>query len=131
MITLPIRSRRNLITTYVRLYHGRKRTGAHMAFDTGATSTVITPFLVRQLGLTPSTAPYLVASATDVETVRGYRLGCLQLAGEKLENIEVTDLPLPRQLQLDGLLGLNFLSCFIVTFDYSAMQVRLERIQAV
>jgi predicted aspartyl protease len=102
-----------------------------MAFDTGATSTVITPFLVRQLDLTPSTASYLMASATGVETVRGYRLGCLQLAEEKLENLEVTALSLPGQLQLDGLLGLNFLSHFVVTLDYSKMQVRLERIQTV
>jgi len=101
-----------------------------MALDTGATSTLITPFLVQQLDLTPSTAPYLIASATGVETVTGYRLGCIQLAKEKLENIEVTALALPGQLQLDGLLGLNFLSHFIVTFDYSRMQVRLERIQA-
>lgn len=128
MIILPIRSTRNLITAYARLFHGRKRGSAYVALDTGATSTLLTPSLVQQLDLEPSTAPYRIASATGIEMVRGYRLGCIQLGEEKLKNIEVTAMPLPDPLQLDGLIGLNFLSRFIVTFDFRIMQVRMERI---
>lgn len=130
LITLPIRSRQRLITTYVQLYHGQKYADAYVALDTGATSTLFTPSLIRQLNLEPTTAPYRMVSATDVEMVKGYRLGCIQLGEEKLENIEVTAMPLPDQLQLDGLIGLNFLSHFIVTFDFHIMQVRMERIIA-
>ena len=130
MFILPIRSKRNLITAYIRLFHGHKRGSAYVALDTGATSTLLTPSIIQQLGLEPTTAPYRMASATDVEMVRGYRLGCMQLGEEKLENIEVTAIPLPGQLQLDGLIGLNFLSHFIVTFDFKAMQVQMERIIA-
>ena len=54
----------------------------------------------------------------------------MQLGEEKLENLEITAMPLPGQLQLDGLIGLNFLSHFIVTFDFQIMQVRMERIIA-
>ena len=128
MITLPIQSRQRLITTYVQLYHGQKYADAYVALDTGATSTLLTPSLVQQLE--PTTAPYRIASATGVEMVRGYRLGCMQLGEEKLENLEITAMPLPGQLQLDGLIGLNFLSHFIVTFDFQIMQVRMERIIA-
>ena len=39
-------------------------------------------------------------------------------------------MPLPDQLQLNGLIGLNFLSHFVVTFDFQNMQVRMERIIA-
>ena len=130
MITLPIQSRQRLITTYVQLYHGQKYADAYVALDTGATSTLLTPSLVQQLELEPTTAPYQIASATGVEMVRGYRLGCMQLGEEKLENLEITAMPLPDQLQLDGLIGLNFLSHFIVTFDFQIMQVRMERIIA-
>lgn len=130
MITLPIQSRQRLITTYVQLYHGQKYADAYVALDTGATSTLLTPSLVQQLELEPTTAPYRIASATGVEMVRGYRLGCMQLGEEKLENLEITAMPLPDQLQLDGLIGLNFLSHFIVTFDFQIMQVRMERIIA-
>lgn len=130
MFILPIRSTRNLITAYVRLFHGSKRGSAYVALDTGATSTLLTPSLIQQLELEPTTAPYRIASATGVEMVRGYRLGCMQLGEEKLENLEITAMPLPGQLQLDGLIGLNFLSHFIVTFDFQIMQVRMERIIA-
>lgn len=130
MITLPIQSRQRLITTYVQLYHGQKYADAYVALDTGATSTLLTPSLIQQLDLEPTTAPYQIASATGVEMVRGYRLGCMQLGEEKLENLEITAMPLPGQLQLDGLIGLNFLSHFIVTFDFQIMQVRMERIIA-
>lgn len=114
----------------MQLYHGRRLADAHVALDTGATSTLITPVLVRQLGLGPSTGRYAVASATGVEMASRYRLGCVQLGDEKVENLEVTAVALPGQLQLDGLLGLNFLSHFVVTFDYASMEVRLERVQA-
>ena len=131
MIVLPISSPRRLVTSYVQLYHGQKYADAYVALDTGATSTLVTPDLIQQLGLGSPDVRYRIASATSVEMVGGYRLGCVQLGEEKVERLQVTAVALPGQLQLDGLLGLDFLSHFVTTFDYQNMQVRLERIQRI
>lgn len=128
MITIPIRSSRHLVETYIQLYHGRKQTSAYVALDTGAVFTVITPALARQLELGPPLGSQAIVSATDCRQADRYRIGCVQLGVEKIEQLDVVVINLPPELRLDGLVGLNFLSHFITTFDYSKMIVRLKRL---
>ncbi|WP_152947252.1 retroviral-like aspartic protease family protein [Desulfofundulus thermobenzoicus] len=128
MIIIPIRSSRHLVETYIQIYDAQRQATAYVALDTGAVFTVITPALARQIGLKDSLGALPVVSATGSQQANRYRVGCIQPGSEKITNLEVVVLNLPVQLKLDGLLGLNFLSRFITTFDYSAMEVRLQRL---
>ena len=100
-----------------------------MALDTGARVTVITPRLARELGLEPDKVePSVnVVSATGVARAAQLTLASVSILGAEVANLRVVCHPLPANLGLDGILGLNFLDRFNVEISNETETVTLTR----
>ena len=89
--------------------------------DTGTAMTMVSREVAEEIGLdlrdpirlTPIVSVHKVAQAPVV------RLNKLQVGGQGIAGIEALVITLPSELRLDGLLGVNFLSQFRVTFEFS------------
>jgi clan AA aspartic protease (TIGR02281 family) len=88
--------------------------------DTGATFTVITQKLAQEMGL-DKVSPLRkipVVSAHQVAQVPLMQIDSLQVGDKVVSPLEVLIMSLPVNLQVDGLLGVNFLEKFRVTFEF-------------
>jgi predicted aspartyl protease len=89
--------------------------------DSGTAVTALTPDAITRLRLDPSRFTrrrvMFTAAATYVTVPTG-RIDCLRLGAADLRNVEVANLDLPSRVNLDGLLGVNVLDRFRVTFEF-------------
>jgi predicted aspartyl protease len=89
--------------------------------DTGCAVTSLTPRAVNRLGLDRNqfTGRRVVftAAGTSMVVPTG-RLGSLRLGAVEVRNVEVALLDLSGDVNLDGLLGVNVLDRFRVTFEF-------------
>jgi len=103
---------------------------ATLIVDTGAQSTIISPALVKQLGLVVSDS----APRRQVSVVGGnkielpfVKLAVLQVGGAKVENMEIGVYDVaPSSRGIHGLLGADFLHEFRLTLDRSESLMQLE-----
>lgn len=103
---------------------------ALLIVDTGASTTILTPHLLRRLGVdVPADAPrrkirILGGQMLDVPFVK---IATIRVGGATLRDHEtgVYDIH-PDAAVIDGLLGGDFLHRFRVTLDRTAKQMRLE-----
>jgi len=88
--------------------------------DTGATLTVISQRFAHEmkLDITQPIRQIQTASAHQVVQTPVIRLDSLQVGDKKVNNLEVLIVDLPKALRVDGLLGVNFLEKFRVTFEF-------------
>jgi len=88
--------------------------------DTGATLTVISQRFAQEmkLDITQPIRKIQTASAHQVAQTPVIRLDSLQVGDKKVKNLEVLIVDLPTALRVDGLLGVNFLENFRVTFEF-------------
>ena len=99
------------------------------AIDTGATQTVISEKLANDLGLQPitSTVVFGIGGAGKVDT-KLYKIKEVSIGDVKVNNVPVGTFNDPLISQLaDGILGSAIFSDFIITVDYPAGQLRLNR----
>jgi predicted aspartyl protease len=99
------------------------------AIDTGATQTVISEKLAKDLALQPitSTVVFGIGGAGKVDT-KLYKVKELSIGDLKVNNVPVGTFNDPLISQLaDGILGTAIFSDFIITVDYPAGQLRLNR----
>ena len=54
------------------------------------------------------------------------RLASLQIGAQRLTNVEALVLPLPAELRVDGLLGVNVLEHFRTTFEFPQATIVLR-----
>src|SRR5262249_21996980 len=82
--------------------------------DTGAARTLITPDVALELDLDVQTPvrQARIASVHHVMSAPVVRLASVQIGAQRLTNVEVVVLPLPVELRVDGLLGVNVLEHF-------------------
>jgi clan AA aspartic protease (TIGR02281 family) len=118
-----------LITVDVLLEHRRKHI-AKMIFDTGATFTTITPEIALKLGfdLQKTARDQIVYTANKAISAFRFIIPCVYLQNEKVSDHEVRCMALPKELRVDGLLGLNFLRHFNICLDFESGLLTLERI---
>jgi clan AA aspartic protease (TIGR02281 family) len=100
--------------------------------DTGCAITSLTSEAAQRLGLDRShfTGRRTVFTAAGTTmTVPTGRLGSLRLGAAELRNIEVALVDLPASVNIDGLLGVNVLDRFRVTFEFrrATLVLRPER----
>jgi predicted aspartyl protease len=88
--------------------------------DTGAARTLITPDVALELGLDlrPPVRQVRIASVHQVVSAPLVHLVSLQIGAQQLTNVEALVLPLPVELRVDGLLGVNVLEHFRTTFEF-------------
>jgi predicted aspartyl protease len=101
----------------------------NFAIDTGATQTVISEKLAKDLALQPitSTVVFGIGGAGKVDTTL-YKVKEFSIGDVKVNNVPVGTFNDPLISQLaDGILGSATFSDFIITVDYPASQVRLNR----
>ncbi|PIU67947.1 MAG: hypothetical protein COS84_02630 [Armatimonadetes bacterium CG07_land_8_20_14_0_80_40_9] len=118
MITYRFNPNVSSLILEVRLEYVYERT-RKMLFDTGASLTVITPRVAEELGYDLSqlkTASLYTASRE--ESVYQLNLRSISMESGKILNISALCMPLPSELKIDGLLGLNFLRHFNINLNF-------------
>lgn len=94
---------------------------ARLLVDSGAALTALTPAAITRLrlDLTSFTGRRVMFTAAGTYvTVPTGRITRLRLGAADLRNVEVAILDLPGRVNLDGLLGVNVLDRFRVTFEF-------------
>jgi predicted aspartyl protease len=88
--------------------------------DTGAARTLMTPDVALELDLDVQTPvrQERMASVHRVVSAPVVRLASVQIGAQHLTNVEALVLPLPVELRVDGLLGVNVLEHFRTTFAF-------------
>ena len=96
--------------------------------DTGAARTLITPDVAFELNLDVRTPmrQERIASVHRVVSAPIVRLASIQIGAQRLTNIEALVLPLPAELRVDGLLGVNVLEHFRTTFEFPQATIVLR-----
>lgn len=91
-----------------------------IALDTGASVTLLTPQILRHIGLDPNVIgrPGFITTASRIEQVTLLTVPRLDALGQSLTNLDVNCKNLPASLQIDGLLGLNFLRHFKLYINF-------------
>jgi len=88
--------------------------------DTGAARTLITPDVALELNLDVRTPvrQERIASVHRIVSAPVVCLASVQIGAQRLTNVEAVVLPLPVELRVDGLLGVNVLEHFRTTFEF-------------
>jgi predicted aspartyl protease len=96
--------------------------------DTGAARTLITPDVALELDLDVQTPvrQERIASVHRVVSAPVVRLASVQIGAQRLTNVEALVLPLPAELRVDGLLGVNVLEHFRTTFEFPQATIVLR-----
>jgi len=91
----------------------------YMLMDTGATFTVVTPRIARELGLRldPHSPRIPLMTANGYITAHLARLNSLKVGSAEVQSLIVAVLKSSPTPQMEGLLGLNFLNQFDTTID--------------
>lgn len=98
------------------------------AFDTGASSTIISWDIAISLGYDPTrvTRRVRIITGSGVEYASVITVQKLTAIGESIANIEVLCHDLPEDSKVDGLLGLNFLRNFDIDISFSKATVAIR-----
>ena len=89
--------------------------------DTGAQRTIISNYVADTLGLDvahPIRLEAIVTAERQTPPAPVIGLDSVQVGGIRLRDLEASVFDLPPTLRADGLLGLNFLRQFRVTFEF-------------
>ena len=98
-------------------------------FDTGATNTILSSVVADSLKIPVRRRGTIVTAGGNVAvTIRTLRT--LNVGTAQLENVEIAgDFDLMKRLNVDGLLGGDYLRKFRVDIDYNGKTVKIERVQ--
>lgn len=129
-ISIPVRRIGHLHLVSVELNGSRT---AQLILDTGASHTILSQEVIRELALLPSDyRPGLVSLKTASGSVDAQivRIDSMKIATAEVRNSSaavhtVPDFP----SGVDGLLGLSFLHQFEITLDSNKGELRLKRVQ--
>ncbi len=128
-MTVPIQRVGQLLVVGAKLNGSRD---SRLVVDTGASHTILSYNVARDLGLLPSPR----ATSVTVKTAGGpvqaevVPLGAIRVGDAEAQNIMVGVFDLPdAPAGVDGLLGLTFLNHFLVTLDTVKGELSLRRRQ--
>jgi predicted aspartyl protease len=113
----PFLSGRRLITVRA---HLNNQLDIDLIVDSGAERSVISRDAVQRLNLGPPLRTQTLVGVGRSPPVPVVRLDRLQVGASAVTGLEAFVYDLPALLAADGLLGLDFLRRFRVTFDFDA-----------
>ena len=93
---------------------------ARFLVDTGAVVTTLSRQIANEMGLDLAHPIrwIRIASVHRTTQVPIVRLETLQVGGRRVSDVEAAVMSFPSGLRVDGLLGVNFLRKFRVTFEF-------------
>lgn len=119
---VPFLLGRTLITVRAVVHVSDAMADIAMVIDSGAARTVISPKAAARLRLNLA-APLRFEALVGIgqsPPLPVVRLDWVQVGTGVVRSVEASVFQLPPAIQADGLLGLNFLRRFRVTFDFAA-----------
>lgn len=118
-VTIPVTLRSGYIYVPVQV-NGRKAT---FLLDTGAGLDCLTPDFASKLGLTKGIK--ITANGAGSKSVQAsiVQVKDLRIGTAFLTDSPAAIVPLPKDLQCDGLIGYNFVNAFVMTVDYDKKTV--------
>jgi aspartyl protease family protein len=125
-VTVPLQRVGRSLVVQARIGGSRE---AHLIVDTGATLTVVSREIARDLALFSESPVSMaqVSTAGGQVTVDVVRVGTMDVGGAEVHDVPVAVYDLPDATPaIDGLLGLSFLSHFLVTLDTERGQLSLR-----
>ena len=114
---VPFLPGRRLVTVRARL---NDQLNADLIADSGAQRSVISQSVARLLNLGPPLRMQTLVGVGQSPPVPVVRLDRLRVGASTVTGLEVFVYDLPALLTADGLIGLDFLRRFRVTFDFDA-----------
>lgn len=103
--------------------------GFQMLTDTGAAYTIIRPEVATALEINtrPAIGEVRFASAHTSDVAPLVRLQSVQVGSSVVRGVNAMVWSLPEQLRIDGVLGVDFLSCFRACFEFGTGVLVLGR----
>jgi predicted aspartyl protease len=120
---VPFLPRRRLITVLANL---DDQLEVNLIVDTGAQRSVVSPRVAQRLNLGPPLRMQTLVGVGQSPPVPVVRLDQLRVGASTVRGLEVFVYDLPALLAADGLVGLDFLRRFRVTFDFDAAMLILR-----
>lgn len=119
---------RPVIVLEAEIYGPAGSVQALLALDTGATTTVVSNWLLTAIGYDLSLVQQRITIITGsgTESVREVVVEKIQAIDQAVEDVTVICHDLPEETDLDGLLGLNFLRHLDIQINYSTSTLALS-----
>jgi predicted aspartyl protease len=99
-----------------------------LALDTGANFSVLTPQVFENMNqnVPPEIERFTLATANGLVEAPLVEIGSLSALGVSRSGFQVAVHPLPDVLDIDGVLGLDFLRNHRLTLDFSAGEIEFN-----
>ncbi len=121
----PLNSHDPIITLPVLLTHSDYQLHTTFALDTGASYTVISPFIATHLKLKLNRSTQ-ITTATGIETAALTKIPVLSVLGRTHSNSPALVADIPEESGVTGLLGLSLLQHFHLELDFPHSQLFLR-----
>ncbi len=128
MATIPFKTNDAVIVVNVLVRGSKNGKLIKMVVDTGASITSIPSDIALAIGIDPSksTKRIEIITASATEYVPVVIVPCVQFLGFTLKNVEIACLNLPPRSTVSGLLGLNILKKFNLSFNFRQGLIEIE-----
>ncbi|MGG4207679.1 retropepsin-like aspartic protease [Paenibacillus jamilae] len=110
------------------IFRGAELTLSKMLLDTGSASTLLNADIVREIGMVPegNDDVDIIRGVGGVEYVYTKFLDSITLEESTLKNFQVEIGSMDYGMQIDGILGFNFLKLVGAVIDAKAMEVKTD-----
>lgn len=116
-----------VLAVQIVLEHGKRRHRAELLADTGAATSSISPLIARILGIdiaNPVRYAHVITAQGTMQ-VPVIKVDKMLMGGKPFEEIELQLFALPREMRLDGLLGVNVFSLCKPMFEFEQSRILL------
>ena len=126
-MTYPFRARRGLIIVFTTVFGPTGKAVFHLALDTGASDTMLSPTKLSAIGYNFAGSPQVeVTMGSGVVQVPDITLLRLSALGQERNDFAILAHALPPTSTLDGVLGLDFMRGHLLTVDFRTGQLSLN-----
>ena len=122
----PFRARRGLIIVFTTVFGPTDKVIFHLALDTGASDTMLSPTKLSAIGYNFTDSPKVeVTMGSGVVQVPDITLLRISALGQERLDFPVLAHALPPTSTIDGVLGLDFMRGHLLTVDFRIGQLSL------
>ena len=123
----PFKARRGLVIVFTTVFGPKGKAVFHLALDTGASDTMLSPVKLAAIGYEFADAPQVeVTMGSGVVQVPNITLSRVEALGQERLDFRVLAHALPPTSTIDGVLGLDFMRGHLLTVDFRIGQLSLS-----